>query len=187
MEGFKFKTVVMGTSDTLKAEFISLISQRSWSIDGVSGHVFEHKKVAMDVWFPKENASSKVLVSFSYKDVNGVIAVLGRRAKKTLNRFKNRIRRTVGNVPIVGLVLRKNMPNEEKALKSLHAMKLLCKKMREIALESEPKTPILSHKAPPKGIAGKPVYPVDECGFVTSTAEAGIPLFTESGNAPSFK
>ena len=86
MEGFRFKTVVMGTSDRLKSDFLSLISQKSWAVDGVSGHVFEANEVAMDLWFPKENASSKILVSFSYTDINGAIIVMGRRDKRVINR-----------------------------------------------------------------------------------------------------
>ncbi len=187
MEGFRFKTVVMGTSDDLKAEFISHISQKSWAIDGVSGHVFEHKKVAMDVWFPKEDASAKILVSFSFKDINGVIAVLGRRAKKVLNRFKRKIRKEAGAIPLVGVVLRKNMTDKERAIKSLHAMKLLCTQMRELALKSESKSPPIQQKSTPAAIPGKPIYRVDELGFIVPGTEEGIPLFTDNQEENSFK
>jgi hypothetical protein len=187
MEGFRFKTVVLGTSDKLKAEFISLISQRSWAIDGVSGHVFEHGKVAMDVWFPKEDASAKVLVSFSYKDITGAIAVFGRRAKKTLNRFKRLIRKEAGKVPLVGLVLRKNMSTEKKAVKSLHALKILCEQMRALALESEIEPTSSKEPSPPKAIAGKPVFHVDEFGFITTGEKEGIPLFIDVQEESSFK
>ncbi|MHA1651452.1 MAG: hypothetical protein ACTSYB_14780, partial [Candidatus Helarchaeota archaeon] len=139
MDEFRFKILVLGTSDRLKAEFLSLISQRSWSVDGVSGHYYESEtdKVSMDIWFPKENASSLILVSLSYSDVNGVIIVMGRKDRRTLRRFVKIINERIGDVPYVGVSLRRNMTDEEKALKSLHAVRILSEKMKERSIIGE--------------------------------------------------
>ncbi len=179
MEGFRFKTVVMGTSDKLKAEFINLISQRSWAVDGVSGHIYERNQVAMDIWFPKENASSKILVSFSYQDINGVIIVMGRRDNRILNRCKRKIRQEVGSIPYVGVVIRSTMSENEKALRSLHAMKILCERMKEIALESTARIK-KKEEPPPRAIAGEPNYVIDEFGFIIPGSEEGVPIFVEA-------
>ncbi len=177
MEGFRFKTVVLGTSDAIKAKFLSLISQRSWNVDGVSGFVHKEKEVALDIWFPHENASSKILVSFSFTDVNGVIIVMGRRDRRILNQFKQKIKKDIGKIPSIGVVLRKSMTESEKAVQSLNAIKILSEKMKSIA--SENAKMIQQEETPPKAIAGKPIYKMDEFGFIVQDSESGVTLFSE--------
>ncbi|HUX98403.1 MAG TPA: hypothetical protein VMV49_02500 [Candidatus Deferrimicrobium sp.] len=179
MRDFIFKIIVIGTSDELKTEFLSLISHKTWRIDGVSGHFYATDGVSLDIWFPRENASSKVLATFSFSDVNGAVIVMGRRDKKILARYNKIIHERTGKVPFVGVVLRKNMTEEEKALKSLHAMRFLSEKLKAISNEIPKKEPLEKETIKPKAIAGKPIFKVDEYGFITSDAFNGIPLFVE--------
>jgi len=177
MEEYRFKIVVIGTSDDLKAEFLSLISQKTWHVDGVSGHFRSIDGVSLDIWFPKDDASSKVLVSFSFLGVNGAIIVMGRKDRRILRRFVKQIRNDIGTIPYVGIVLRKSMLEAEKGVKSLHAIKLLSDKMKTVSIETEKGTTVEIKSSTPEYIAGKPTYSVDEFGFVTIDSSAGIPLF----------
>ena len=176
---FKFKILILGTSDRLRAEFLSLISQKSWRIDGVSGHFHSTDGVTLDIWFPRENASSKVLASFSYEGANGVVMVMGRRYQRALRRMKRTIRERVGKVPYVAFVLRKNMSEGEKATKSLYAIRLLSDRMKEVSLMTELKEPPKKVVARPTSIAGKPKYTVDQFGFIVPDSSEGVPLFSE--------
>ena len=177
MNKYIFKIVILGTSDQLKAEFLSLISEKSWHVDGVSGHRHSTDGVSLDIWFPKEDASSKVLVSFSFRSVNGALIVMGRKDRRILRRFVKQIRNEIGNIPYVGMVIRKSMTEPEKGIKSLHAVKILSDKMKALSIGTgkdicpEIKPPV------PQVIAGKPSYNVDELGFVISDS-SGIPLFS---------
>ncbi|NVM27771.1 MAG: hypothetical protein HWN65_02925 [Candidatus Helarchaeota archaeon] len=176
---FKFKILILGTSDRLRAEFLSLISQKSWRIDGVSGHFHSTDGVTLDIWFPRENASSKVLASFSYEGANGVVMVMGRRYQRALRRMKRTIRERVGKVPYVAFVLRKNMSEGEKATKSLYAVRLLSDRMKEVSLMTEVKEAPRKRVATPTSIAGKPKYTVDQFGFIVPDSSKGVPLFSE--------
>lgn len=177
MKDYIFKIVILGTSDQLKEEFLSLISERSWHVDGVSGHRHSTDGVSIDIWFPKDDASSKILVSFSYHDVNGALIVMGRKDRRNLRRFVKIIRDEIGNVPYVGIVIRKSMTEPEKGVKSLHAIKILSDKMKAYASGIGVGIFPESQSTPPKVIAGKPPpYNVDEFGFVHPN-DSGIPLF----------
>ena len=177
LEEYIFKIVVVGTSDDLKAEFLSLISEKSWHVDGVSGHRSSIDGVSLDIWFPKDDASSRVLVSFSFRDVNGALIVMGRKDRRILRRFVNQIRSDIGNIPYVGIVLRKNMTEVEKGIKSLHAIQLLSDKMKTFCCESGKEDASEVKVSFPEAIAGKPMYTVDEFGFVIVDSD-GIPLFS---------
>lgn len=185
LKDFKFKILVLGTSDQLRAEFLSLISQKSWRIDGVSGHFHSVNGVTLDIWFPRENASSKILASFSYMDANGVIIVMGRRNKRTLKRVIDTIHGRVGTVPFVAVVIRKDMSEGEKALKSLHAIRLLSDRMKEVSQKVEIPEALKKEAAPPTAIAGQPSFKVDQFGFVVLGADEGVPLFTDDPDQKS--
>jgi hypothetical protein len=169
--------VVVGTSDELKAEFLSLISQKTWHVDGVSGHFRSIDGVSLDIWFPKEDASSKILVSFSFRGVNGALIVMGRKDRRILRRFVKQIRNDSGSIPFVGVVLRKSMTEVEKGVKSLHAVKLLSDKMKAVSSETEQGASIELKPLTPEYVAGKSTYTVDEFGFIVMDS-LGIPLFS---------
>ncbi len=176
---FKFKILVLGSSDELKSKFLELISQKSWRIDGVSGHFHSTDGVTMDIWFPRENASSKVLASFSYEGANGVAIVMGRRDQRILHRMKRTIQERVGKVPYVAFVIRKTMSEGEKATKALYAVRILSDRMKEVSLMTEIKMPPKKKEDQPYTIAGKPKYTVDQLGFIVPDSSNGIPLFVD--------
>ncbi len=179
MKDYKFKIMVLGTSDALRSEFLSLISQKSWRIDGVSGHFHSTNGVTLDIWFPRENASSKILASFSYSDSNGVAIVMGRRDKRVLRRMTNLIHARVGKVPFVAIVLRKNMSEGEKAMKSLHAIRLLSDRMKAVSLKMKVEVPPKKEIITPTAVAGQPAFKVDQLGFIIPDSDEGIPLFMD--------
>jgi hypothetical protein len=176
MDKYIFKIVILGTSDQLKEEFLSLISEKTWHVDGVSGHKHSTDGVSIDIWFPKDDASSKILVNFSFQNANGALVVMGRKDRRILRRFVKTIRNEIGNVPYVGIVIRKSMTEPEKGMKALHAVKILSNKMKAYAVGTAREFYPESQPSPPQVIAGKPSYNVDEFGFVISNSE-GIPLF----------
>ncbi|NVM53530.1 MAG: hypothetical protein HWN66_07475 [Candidatus Helarchaeota archaeon] len=180
MKEFRFKILVLGTSDKLRSEFLGLISQKSWRIDGVSGHFHSTNGVVIDIWFPRENSSSKILASFSYSDANGVIIVMGRRDRRALQRMKRIIHKRVGKVPFVAFVLRKYMSDGERAMKSLHAVRLLSEKMKEVSLQIKVEIPSKKEGLTPTEVAGRPAYRVDKYGFVVLDSSEGIPLFVDT-------
>ncbi|MHA1267117.1 MAG: hypothetical protein ACTSRS_17895 [Candidatus Helarchaeota archaeon] len=179
---FLFKILILGTSDNLKAEFLELISQKSWRIDGVSGHIHSTDGVTLDIWFPRENASSKILASFSYSDANGVIIVMGRRDRRILRKMKKNIQQRVGNVPWVAIVLRRNMSIGAKAVKTLHAIKMLSEKMKDISQQTQIPPSSSNKRSSPSAIAGKPTYYIDNYGFVVPDSSTGIPLFVQKAS-----
>jgi len=175
---YVFKIVILGTSDQLKEEFLALVSEKSWHVDGVSGHRHTTDGVSIDIWFPKEDASSKVLVSFSFRSANGALVVMGRKDRRILRRFVKAIRNEIGNVPYAGLVIRKSMTEPEKGIKALNAIKILSDKMKAIAIGTEREVGPETKLPPSQVIAGKQAsYNVDEFGFVHPN-DSGVPLFS---------
>lgn len=157
-----------------------MISQKSWRIDGVSGHFHSTDGVTLDIWFPRENASSKILASFSYKGANGAIVVMGRRDRRILQRMKKTIEIQIGKIPWVAVVLRRTMSIAEKATKALHAIRILSNQMKEVSLTQEVKdSPKRVSPSPPIEVAGKPSFKVDKYGFIVLDSTEGIPLFAE--------
>ena len=185
MKDYKFKILVLGTSDELRSEFLSLISQKSWRIDGVSGHFHSTDGVTLDIWFPRENASSKILASFSYTSSNGVAIVMGRRDKRVLRRMTKMIHDRVGKVPFVAIVLRKNMSHGEKAMKSLHAIRLLSERMKDVSLKTKVELPTKIEAPSPTAVAGQPTFSVDQFGFIIPDSSDGVSLFVDEPDKKS--
>jgi len=185
MKDYKFKILVLGTSDELRIEFLALISRKSWRIDGVSGHFHSTDGVTLDIWFPRENASSKILASFSYTGANGVAIVMGRRDKRALRRMTKVIHERVGKVPFVAIVLRKNMSDGERAMKSLHAIRLLSERMKDVSLKTKVEEPKKKEISTPTAVAGQPRFKVDQFGFIIPDSSDGVSLFVDEPDKKS--